>query len=328
MKSIHTKPITGTWFEFRHHNTKEGKYWNDTLQGFTEEQWREKLREMKEAGIDELAMLATALKEKAYFKTDIFHEKWQLAVDDPIGIVLDEADKLGLKVYMSTGFYGNWRDPQLNMTHPEVLKRMLRAMNELAELYGHHKSFYGWYYPDETWINGHFDETFMNYVNISSAEVHRLGGDFKTLIGPYGTKDIQADDRYVRDLERLDIDFIAYQDEVGVEKSTPDQTAAYYEALKKAHDKAARARLWADVELFRFEGQVYQSALLPASFDRIQKQLEAVSPYVEKIFCYQYPALMSKPGSTAFLGHPDAEKLYTDYMNYLMFGKASETVEF
>ncbi|MBQ3230372.1 MAG: DUF4434 domain-containing protein [Clostridia bacterium] len=110
MKPIYTKPITGTWFEFRHHNTKEGKYYNDTLHNFTESQWRAKVREMKEAGLDQIALLATALKDKAYFKTDIFPEKWQLAVDDPIEIVLDEADKIGLKVYMSTGFYGNWRD--------------------------------------------------------------------------------------------------------------------------------------------------------------------------------------------------------------------------
>ena len=75
MKPIFTKPITGTWFEFRHHNTKEGKYWNDTLHNFTEEQWRAKIREMKEAGLDQIALLATALKDKAYFKTDIFSDK-------------------------------------------------------------------------------------------------------------------------------------------------------------------------------------------------------------------------------------------------------------
>ncbi len=316
MKSIYTKPITGTWFEFRHHNTKEGKYWNDTLHNFTETQWREKVREMREAGIDQIALLATALKDKAYFKTDIFPERWQLAVDDPIEIVLDEADKIGLDVYLSTGFYGNWRAPEVNMTDPEILTRMLRAMNQLVGLYGHHKSFYGWYYPDETWINGYMDEAFINYVNLSSAEVHRLDKRFKTLIGPYGTKDLHADDRYVRDLERLDIDFIAYQDEVGVEKSTPDQTVRYFESLKKAHDKAGRAKLWGNIELFRFEGEVYQSALLPAPFERVQRQIEAVSPYVEKLFCYEYPALMSKPCSIAQLGHPDAEILYVDYMNY------------
>ena len=65
MKPIFTKPITGTWFEFRHHNTKEGKHWNDTLHNFTEEQWRAKIREMKEAGLDQIALL---LKLRRYNK--------------------------------------------------------------------------------------------------------------------------------------------------------------------------------------------------------------------------------------------------------------------
>ena len=43
---VYTKPITGSWFEFLHHNTAEGKYWNETITAFTEEQWRLKLREM------------------------------------------------------------------------------------------------------------------------------------------------------------------------------------------------------------------------------------------------------------------------------------------
>lgn len=67
-----TKPITGTWFEFLHHNTAEGKYWNDTLTAFTEEQWRDKIREMKEAGMRYIVLLATALHFKAYYQTSIF----------------------------------------------------------------------------------------------------------------------------------------------------------------------------------------------------------------------------------------------------------------
>ena len=143
-----------------------------------------------------------------------------------------------------------------------------------------------------------------------------MGSHFKTLIGPYGTRDVIADDQYVRDLERLDIDFMAYQDEVGVQKTRLDESAGFYEALKRVHDKAGRAKLWADVEVFEFEGQVYHSALLPAPFERVQKQLEAVSPYVEEILIYEYPGMMNKPGSAAFAGHPSSTKLYTDYMNY------------
>ena len=34
------RKIDGTFFEFLHHNTAEGKYWNSALNGFSSEDWR------------------------------------------------------------------------------------------------------------------------------------------------------------------------------------------------------------------------------------------------------------------------------------------------
>ena len=73
---------------------------------------------------------------------------------------------------------------------------------------------------------------------------------------------------------------------------------------------------WADVEMFTFEGDTYRSALLPADPERVKKQLEAVSPWVEKILIYQYPGLINKPGSAAYKAQPGAEELYN-----ALFGK-------
>jgi hypothetical protein len=51
------KPITGTWFEFQHHSEIEGKYWNDTLQGFTANDWDIKIKEIASSGIKYLVLL-------------------------------------------------------------------------------------------------------------------------------------------------------------------------------------------------------------------------------------------------------------------------------
>jgi hypothetical protein len=96
-----------------------------------------------------------------------------------------------------------------------------------------------------------------------------------------------------------------------------DQEAAYYEGLSKAHRKAGRAKIWADMEIFRFEKQVYTSALLPAPWERVQAQMEAISPFVEKIIVYAYQGMMTKPGGIARCGHETAEQLYTNYQNWL-----------
>jgi len=137
------------------------------------------------------------------------------------------------------------------------------------------------------------------------------------MIAPYGTRMADPDDEYVRQLDTMDVDVVAYQDEVGVRKSKVGETAAFYEGLKRAHDRAQKAKIWADIEIFEFEGEVYNSALMPATFERVLQQLKAVSPWVDKILVYQYLGLMNRPGSSSFAGSPESTRLYSDYSAWL-----------
>jgi hypothetical protein len=157
---------------------------------------------------------------------------------------------------------------------------------------------------------------FQHHVNLLSAEARKLRPKAQIMIAPYGTNLAGGDDECVRQLDAMDVDIVAYQDEVGVRKSKPTETAFFYERLRKAHNRAQKARIWADVEIFQFEGTSYNSALLPAGFDRVRQQLEAVSPFVDKILVYQYLGMMNKPGSQVFAGRPDSATLYTDYQNW------------
>ncbi len=305
------KPIEGAWFEFQHHNIPEGKYWNETLAAFTARQWKHKIREIARSGIEYLVLLDTAIYDKSFYPSALLPQH-QLACEDPLETVLSAADRYGVKFFVSNGFYGEWTNPAFLMQDKEVEKLRLAAMNELAEKYGHHESFYGWYYPNETGIQGHYDDFFIKYVNDSSKEAKILTPNAKTLIAPYGTRDVQADDTYVRQLEQLDVDYIAYQDEIGVEKTAVEESAAFFERLYNLHKKAAKSKLWADVEMFQFEGRVYRSALLPAPPERAIQQLKAVSPFVEKIFIYQYTGLLNRKGTKAFAGHPDSYQLHKE----------------
>ena len=47
------RKIDGTFFEFHHHNTPEGKYWNSTIDQFTAENWREKIGQYLVSRIEE-----------------------------------------------------------------------------------------------------------------------------------------------------------------------------------------------------------------------------------------------------------------------------------
>ncbi len=314
------KPIQGTWFEFWHHNIPEGKYWNPLCREFTEEQWRVKIREMHDTGMEYLVLMATSMvyedRAEAYYPTEIYPFPADMVCKNPIEVLLSECDRLDMKVFLSVGFYGTWTETLDNMTSPAVTARAFQAMEELHSLYGRHRSFYGWYYPDETCIEGYFLEEFITYCNRYSAKARELDPSKKILIAPYGTQFLTADDHYVEQLKRLEVDIVAYQDEIGVRKSTAAQTGAYYRALHAAHEKAGRSRPWADMEVFEFEGDVYTSALVPAAMERIEQQLLAISDYVDVVLCYQYLGMFNAPGTAAFCGHPDSLRLHRDYQAF------------
>ena len=311
-----SRGIDGTFFEIHHHNTAEGKYWNPALDSFTAENWREKVREIAALKMEYIVVMATALYDRCYFESSVFPLA-DIPCADPIEAVLDEADKCGIKVFLGNGFYGDWRKPGVNITSSEIIDRSFKAMDELTEKYAHHSSFYGWYFPDETCIILRFSGNFMNYVNLCSARCHEITPDKKTLIAPYGTNLTLTNSKYIDALASLDVDFIAYQDEIGVKKTRVWQSERIFARLKKAHDKAGRAALWADIELFDFEGMVYKSALLPADFKRIERQIANVAPYADKIIGYQYIGLMNPDDSGSFAGHESSAELYRQYAEYL-----------
>jgi hypothetical protein len=319
---------------------------------FTGQQWDAKIKEIAQVGMEYLVLMETALYYRSFVPTTIFPQ-WHLACPDPLEAVLSAADKYGVKFFIGAGFYCNWGGPNA-ISDPVAAKKRLQAIEEITRLYSHHQSFYGWYWPDEVEIMPRFTEQYIQYVNASSRLARQLTPHARILIAPYGTRFAVPDDEYVRQLATLDVDIIAYQDEVGVRKSQVEETSAYYEGLKKAHDRARRAAIWADIEIFDCEGVpqkgppppifldhairevetlspylakimesfeprpgIYTSPLLPARFERVLRQLGAVSPWVDKILVYQYQGMMNQPGSAAFCGSPESAKLYTAYASWL-----------
>lgn len=309
------KPIRGSWFEFQHHATVEGVDWNPALVRFTAAQWEAKVGEIAGMGIEYLVLMATAVYYRSFYQTEIY-PRWQLECADPLEAVLSAADRYNVKFFVGAGFYGDWQSPTV-ITDPVASRKRLQSLGELVRLYGHHPSFHGWYWPDEASIDPYYSPEFLAYVSTLSREGRQLMPKAPIMIAPYGTRNARPDDQYVRQLDAMDADIVAYQDEVGVRKSQVTETSRFYEGLRRAHDRSRRSRIWADVEIFQFEDRVYGSALMPAPFERVLRQLEAVSPWVDEILVYQYLGMMNRPGSTAFAGSPESLRLYADYTAWL-----------
>jgi len=307
--------ISGSWFEFQHNGPWEGRNWNPQFQDFTPEQWEALLGDMAGIGMEYLVLMGSALAEQTFYKSKHF-QSFPTKTEDPMQVMFNAADKLGLKIFVSNDFYGDWTQPEVMFFDKEVTRKRDIAMAEIVERFGHHKSFYGWYWPNELDIFPNYHDTFITYVNHCKKYADSLLAGKKTLIAPYGTFHLVADDNFCRQLDRLDVDFIAYQDEIGVRKANVEWTPVYFERLKVAHDKVGKAKLWADMEIFQFEGPIYRTPLHPAPIERVIKQLEGISPFVERVLIYQYPGIMSKPGTKARIATPEATRLYSEYNAY------------
>jgi len=312
------KPISGSWFEFQHLLPSEGRYWDPDLASFTAGQWQEKVREISELGFEYLVLQEVALDGKAIYPSKLVPQ-YRLGCADPLEAVLTAGDEVGIRFFLSNDFWDDCQKGEFLMTDPGIRKLRAKAMEEIVALYGHHPSFYGWYFPNESYLMPYFDEKFIAYVNECSHVARSLMPTSVNLIAPYHIKAEKADDHFVRQLERMNIDIVAYQDGVGVNSVPLGEAGRYFENLYKAHQKAARSRIWADMEVFYFE-EGTRGNLLPADFEtRILHQMKDISPFVDKILIYQYIGCFNKPGSKAYAGHRNQEsvRLYNQYKSWL-----------
>jgi hypothetical protein len=302
--------IHGTWMDFHHPNPREGDYWNDTTASFTPEDWDAKVAEMVEAGMRRLVIMSVALRGRSFYPSRLIPERWPLKTEDPIAAVLEGAQRHGAEVYLGVGFFSeDTGAAQAQTRTEEELRRNIPQ--ELADRYGQYSSFAGWYLPVEAGVWGHFPDVYLPYAN-SLGEWCRKAADKPVFIAPYGTRTIIPDDKFVEQLKALEVDWLAWQDEVGVQKTRTDELPEIYERLVKVH-QASGKRLWMDIEVFVHEGVVYKSPLIPAPWERLRQQLEAIPSEVEEVLCYQYLGMMNKPGSRVLAGHPDSPKLYEAY---------------
>jgi hypothetical protein len=67
---------------------------------------------------------------------------------------LTAADRHRLKFFLSSDWFGPWDYQCLH--EPARVRARFQMMGEIAQQYGHHRSFYGWYWPNEAALGPYF----------------------------------------------------------------------------------------------------------------------------------------------------------------------------
>lgn len=163
------KPISGSWFEFQHSTDSEGGNWNKALTRFTADQWKRKVFEMHEIGMEYLVLMSVALGGKPFYPSQIAPQI-PMGCEDPLEAVLSAADECGIKFFVSNDFWGEL-DAYSMMMDKGVQKLRFRSMEEVAEKYSHHESFYGWYFPNEAQLQPYFIDECVMIMDSTSESV-------------------------------------------------------------------------------------------------------------------------------------------------------------
>ena len=325
-----TLPVTGTFINLPYQDVRN-KYTNpQDVDCTAPDLWRTKVVEMSEMGMEYLVFMSVANECKAYYPSKLMEWHYSSTELSPVDVIMDEAAKHGMKVFMSTGWA---KDQDDNLRDPEIKGRQIKMMEELAGLYGDHPAFYGWYLPVEDCFGPVLTDYAVEAVNALTARARELTPHAKIMISPYGIFNSNFDDpRYEQQIARLTVDIIAYQDEIGCvrEKYPLPRLRENWKKLRAIHDRTG-IEMWANCESFAWEHGTNdrQSALIPAPFPRFLAQLEAATAGgAEKIISFIICGMFDKPGSQYSLGQPYwSEKAYEDYMAWLggdAYWKAAE----
>ncbi|MBO7300137.1 MAG: DUF4434 domain-containing protein [Tidjanibacter sp.] len=301
------KPVTGTFINLAYQDVRN-KYTNPEGVDMTSaELWSEKIAEMGAMGMEYLIFMAVANEGRAYYPSQLMPHHYPAGVKSPVEAILDAASECGMKVFMSTGWAENQDD---NLRIPRIKQRQMDMMSELATLFGNHEAFYGWYLPVEDCLGPVLTDYAVEAVNALTERARELTPHAKILISPYGIFNSNfSHPDYARQIGRLKVDIIAYQDEVGCvrERFPLPRLRENWKRLAEIHANLP-IEMWANCENFTWERGTNDrtSALIPAAPERFVAQLEAASKAgVERIVSFMMCGIFEMDNSRYPLGQPD-----------------------
>lgn len=273
----------------------------DLTQSWNENKWMKELKYYKKNKMEYLVLTGIASTEnnvtKTTYKSNILGFQKVYGNTDQVNLCLESAEKLGIKVFLSSDFNNEWwKESPENVN---LLKNDMKRTNLICdELYKKYKakyphSFYGWYFPYEV-DNAKFDNKtkFSNLasainINLSYLDIRKERLPF--LMSPFmnssaGTSKEYADNwkYFFSKVNFKQNDIFCPQDSVGGGGLDINQVNPWFTSLKKAVDSKKGLKFWANAENFDY---VNKSSV---TLDRFIKQLEFEQPCVDKIISFSY----------------------------------------
>lgn len=322
--------------------------WND-------DQWESEMEYMKQCGLEYVIVqdLANKSSEKSGGSWNVYYnsrlpefENAAKGENDVLEKALYHCKKAGLKLFVPLAMFDDfWTEMALTQQYADICRLSGRMAEEIYNNYyeGYEDTFYGWYFVPE--INNNLLNVLgvgklAQGLNLLLEKLTEIDPFLPLLMSPFYTNYLSGGSvlsmaqivSFFEYTNFRDGDIYCPQDAVGAgwikEKDLEKVWAIYGEAIKACD---ADVKLWANVECFTSatadtltdgitgpaatENTVY----VPATFDRVVKQMRIASAYAENIITFSFNHYYSpKFASTMFM---------ETYKDYLANGYVLERVE-
>jgi len=241
---------------------------------------------------------------------------------DPTQIILNYADARRMQVFIGlANDSGWWKSRHWNDYLDSAAARNMALADEIWKRYGTHRSFAGWYLPQEMWEGPFTDEQIAQ----ARSFFRRVSDHCKSLsknapkpvaISPFHKARVTPDEvekLYTDFLRGAGVDILMLQDGVGAkgwDDMIEEKVVPYFAAFGRAC-RASQVEFWANVECFKSVGTTLSGVkeLAPADAGRLNRQMTAVAPYVRRLVTFDFFHYMSP-----FRQDERARKLYDGYL--------------
>lgn len=324
-----TKQISGAWAGIYHWSEIEGKYWNPAIKKMTDSQWKELVMAMHKLEMNTMVIQESFRNEKyigedtagannyegrAFYPSKLYSKRMDISSKNPIEAILDEADKLNMNIFIGVGMYA-WFD-----FSSASLEWHKRVAHELWQMYGHHKSFYGFYISEES--GGCLDnwETKSEMQIKRKSDIVNFFREFKSYCQTFAPAkpimlatnsfDIpKGMDTYPVLMKYLDILCPFGFARMPQGDLTGKQAA---DLLQQTCDNTG-SHLWFDLEAFLFNPD---KSLYPRPMKDIEHDLNLFDNF-EQTLCYQFPGVFNDPKMSVRIGEESTIDLFNEYAEYL-----------
>ena len=260
--------ITGTFLDEISHDIPH--------QNWGEKEWDLDFQNMKAIGIDTVIVIRSGYRKFITYPSPYLLKKGcYMPSVDLIDMYLRLADKYGMKFYFGLYDSGHYWDTG-DMSHEIEDNRYV--IDEVWKMYGHHKSFKGWYISTEI----------SRATKGAVKTFHTIGKQWNEIFD--GIHDV--------------VDACAFQDG----HIDYDELDAFFSVNKKLADRYGM-RCWTNAETFDRDMPIH---FLPIKFDKLRLKLEAAKRCgYDKAITFEFSHFMSPQSAYLQAGH-----LYDRYKEY------------